>query len=187
VHNAIIANIDAFIVTGLTLFRSRGGFLQGRYGHANAHDRMEYTLSLSDAPDEDARNAIVGPLIEFNASAAGPNNHRPIAIFVRNSEENIVGGLLGHTGYGWLFTQMLVVPASLRRRGVGTEIMQHAEKEAVTRRCHSAWLDTFEFQARGFYERLGYKCFGELPNYPGDNSRFFMKKSLVNKTESDRF
>jgi len=39
------------------------------------------------------------------------------------------------------------------------------------------WLDTFEFQARGFYERLGYTCFGELKNYP-TGSRFFMSKRL---------
>jgi len=45
--------------------------------------------------------------------------------------------------------------------------------------CHSAWLDTFEFQARGFYERLGYSCFGELPNYPVGFSRYFLKKTLA--------
>jgi hypothetical protein len=43
--------------------------------------------------------------------------------------------------------------------------------------------DTFEFQARGFYERLGYKCFGELPNYPHGYSRFFMRKMLTRDQE----
>jgi hypothetical protein len=60
--------------------------------------------------------------------------------------------------------------------------MQSAEHEAVCRGCHSAWLDTHEFQARAFYERLGYTCFGELPNYPIGFSRFFMKKSLKTTT-----
>ena len=57
-----------------------------------------------------------------------------------------------------------------------SEIMAMAEQEAIRRGCHGAWLDTFEFQARGFYERIGYECFGELPNYPAGFSRFFMKK-----------
>ena len=54
-----------------------------------------------------------------------------------------------------------------------------AEAEAVVRGCHGAWLDTFDFQARGFYEKLGYTCFAELPEYPIGHSRFFMKKPLV--------
>jgi hypothetical protein len=45
--------------------------------------------------------------------------------------------------------------------------MSRAESEALARGCHSAWLDTFEFQARVFFERLGYECFGTLDHYPG--------------------
>ncbi len=35
-----------------------------------------------------------------------------------------------------------------------------------------------EAQARHFYERLGYACFGELGDYPKGFSRYFMKKRL---------
>ncbi len=140
---------------------------------------MDYTLSITDVADEAVRQAIVAPLVEYNASRAGASQNRPVAVLVKDKQGDVVGGLWGHTGYEWLFTQLLVVPAGLRGRGVGTEIMQAAEREAIGRGCHSAWLDTFEFQARGFYERLGYECFGELPNFPGGFSRFFMKKRLV--------
>jgi GNAT superfamily N-acetyltransferase len=144
---------------------------------------MEYTLSITDDADEEIRKAIVTPLVEYNASQAGPSQNRPIAVLVKNSEGEVVGGLWGHTGYEWLYTQLLVVPANLRGRGIGTEIMQLAEREAVGRGCHGAWLDTFEFQARGFYERIGYECFGELPSYPKGFSRFFMKKTLPQSQE----
>jgi hypothetical protein len=56
--------------------------------------------------------------------------------------------------------------------------MRRAESEAAARGCHSAWLDTFEFQARGFYEELGYCCVAELPDYPAGSARYFMKKTL---------
>jgi GNAT superfamily N-acetyltransferase len=143
---------------------------------------MEYKLTLTDAADDALRQLILAPLVEYNASQAGPSQGRPVVIAIRNNEGEVIGGLWGHTGYEWLFTQLLVVPASLRGRGVGSEIMRLAEQEAVQRGCHNAWLDTFEFQARGFYERLGYECFGELPDYPKGHSRFFMKKALA-KTE----
>ena len=144
---------------------------------------MEYTLSITDVADEEIRKAIVAPLVEYNSSQAGPSQSRPIAVLLKNNEGEVIGGLWGHTGYQWLFTQLLVVPANLRGRGVGTEIMQLTEREAMSRGCHGAWLDTFEFQARGFYERIGYECFGELPSYPKGFSRFFMKKALAKLQE----
>ena len=144
---------------------------------------MQYTLTITDIADEEIRKAIVAPLVEYNASQAGPSQNRPIIVVVRDHANTVIGGLWGHTGYEWLFTQLLVVPVGLRGRGIGTEIMQLAEREAVLRGCHGAWLDTFEFQARGFYERIGYKCFGELPNYPNGFSRFFMQKALSGAQE----
>ncbi len=140
---------------------------------------MEYSLSPTDVADEEFRKAIVAPLVEYNSSQAGPSQNRPIAILMKDQAGAVMGGLWGHTGYDWMFIQLLVVPAGLRGRGLGTEIMQLAEREALKRGCHGAWLDTFEFQARGFYERLGYECFGKLSNYPRGFSRFFMKKTLI--------
>lgn len=140
---------------------------------------MTYTLTITDVADENIRQAILAPLRAYNDSQAGPSQGRPLVIQVKDEMDVTLGGLWGYTGYGWLFTQLLVVPDSLRGQGIGTQVMQLAESEAITRGCHSAWLDTFEFQARGFYERLGYSCFAELPNYPVGFSRFFMKKGLT--------
>jgi len=62
--------------------------------------------------------------------------------------------------------------------------MAEAEEEALRRDCRSAWLDTFEFQARGFYERLGYSCFATLPEYPQGYSRYFLQKQLIPRGEA---
>lgn len=136
-------------------------------------------LSLTDQPTDDFRNEILAPLKAYNESRAGPSNNRPLAILMKDESDKIVGGLWGHTGYGWLFTQLLAVPENLRGAGWGSRIMDMAEAEAIARGCRHAWLDTFEFQARAFYERRGYRCFGELPDYPEGFRRFFLQKDLV--------
>ncbi|HEY5801084.1 MAG TPA: GNAT family N-acetyltransferase, partial [Burkholderiaceae bacterium] len=89
------------------------------------------------------------------------------------------GGLWGMTGFGWLFVQLLSVPDDLRGQGVGRELMAMAEAEAKARGCSGVWLDTFEFQARGFYEKLGYQQFGEIAEYPPGYARYFLKKTLA--------
>jgi hypothetical protein len=41
------------------------------------------------------------------------------------------------------------------------------------------WLDTFDFQARPFYERLGFGVFGRLDGLAPFFPRNFMKKTLA--------
>jgi hypothetical protein len=49
----------------------------------------------------------------------------------------------------------------------------------MRRGCHHALLDTFDFQAREFYEKLGYAVFGSLDDFPRAHVRLFMKKALA--------
>ena len=53
------------------------------------------------------------------------------------------------------------------------------EQAAKERGCTYAHLDTFSFQARPFYEALGYEVFGILDDYPPGHHKFFMKKALM--------
>jgi len=50
--------------------------------------------------------------------------------------------------------------------------------EALRRGCHHAWVDT-QFGALGFYQRLGYAVFGQLPDYPPGFTRSFLSKVLA--------
>jgi GNAT superfamily N-acetyltransferase len=143
---------------------------------------MTHTLTLTAEIQETDRSAIVAQIVSYNNGKAGPGNGHALFVLLHNEKNEVAGGLLGATGRGWLFVDHLVVSEPLRGMGIGTEMMKAAEAEAITRGCCDAWLNTFEFQARGFYEKLGYTCFGELPNYPAGFSRFFMKKSLTPPT-----
>jgi GNAT superfamily N-acetyltransferase len=138
---------------------------------------MDYTITLSDVADDAVRKAIAGPLIAYNEGQAGPGNYRPLVLALRDASGAVIGGLWASTGYGWLYTQMLMVPESLRGQGVGNRLMKEAEAEAGSRGCRNAWVDT-QFGARPFYEALGYVVFGELPDYPPGFSRTFLRKSL---------
>ncbi len=132
-------------------------------------------IILTDAPDPVARDVIVGGLIAYNEARAGPRGWRPLAVLLQDGEA-VVGGLWGGTAYGWLFTELLFVPEALRGQGLGAELLARAEAEARARGCIGAWLDTFAFQARGFYERLGYAVFGLIDDYPPGSARFFLSK-----------
>ncbi len=50
--------------------------------------------------------------------------------------------------------------------------MQQAEDVARQRDCTGVWLDTFAFQALGFYKRIGYTVCGELTDQPRGISQY---------------
>ncbi|CAB3754864.1 acetyltransferase [Burkholderia sp. MSh2] len=140
---------------------------------------MTFTYEVTDAGDANVRKQIVAPLVRFNESRAGSNDFRPLAVLATDDTGAVVGGLWGSTAYGWLHVDLLVVPEAARGQGAGTRIMDLAEREAVARGCHGAWLDTFDFQARPFYEKRGYVRFGELADYPVGHARIFLTKKLA--------
>jgi len=138
---------------------------------------MKYTVQLNNVAVDAVRQAIAGPLVRYNELQAGPGHYQPLVLALHDEVGSVIGGLWASTGYGWLYTQMLLVPESLRGQGVGQQLMAQAEDEARQRGCHHAWVDT-QFGARPFYEKLGYRVFGELPDYPPGHTRSFLQKAL---------
>lgn len=140
---------------------------------------MEPRIDLTDTPAPEAFQQLLSQLVRFNEAAVGNTQSRPLAVLVSDPQtERVIGGLWGRTHWRYLYTDMLFLPEALRRKGLGTRLMQLAEEEAVRRGCHGAWVDTYDFQARGFYERLGYRVFGILEGEPPVYPRFFLKKAL---------
>jgi GNAT superfamily N-acetyltransferase len=139
---------------------------------------MGYSLHLVHEDDAALRAAIQAPLKDFNEPRFGASQFQTLAVAVRDAAGQVSGGLWGHTSYGWLYVQLLVVPEALRSQGVGRQLLALAEAEALRRGCHGAWLDTFSPQAQGFYERLGYVRFGVLAGFPPGHTRRFLQKAL---------
>lgn len=119
-------------------------------------------------------------LIE-HALAAGiePRNYRPLVIFLYDEMETVVGGLVAATVWGWLHVKEFWVAEQYRGQGWGTKLLELAESQAMGRQCHHAFLDTFDFQALSFYQKLGYEIFGSLADFPRSHVRYFVKKRLM--------
>jgi GNAT superfamily N-acetyltransferase len=134
-------------------------------------------IVFTDSPDGAARDPILRALIAYSEGQSCPMDARPVAALLRDpAGDAIVGGLWGRTAWGWLHMDTLYVPDALRGQGIGARLVRMAEEEAIRRGCLGAWLDTFSFQARGFYERLGYRVFGTIENQPPGHARHFLQK-----------
>jgi N-acylglucosamine-6-phosphate 2-epimerase len=83
--------------------------------------------------------------------------------------------LLGASGWDWLHIDVLFVAPEQRRRGVGRQLVSAALQQAKQRGCLGAYLDTFDFQAKGFYQKLGFEVFAELADFPRGHTRFWLR------------
>ncbi len=93
-------------------------------------------------------------------------------------DDRVAGGVIAGIYWNWLYIDLMWIEEPLRKLGYGARLPAMAEDEARRRGATRAYLDTFSFQAPGFYQKQGYHVFGELPDFPAGHTRFFMTKSL---------
>lgn len=137
-------------------------------------------LAITDAPGAEVRNGILAALEAYNnTKMEKPGAFQLLVIPIRADDGQVIGGLWGHTWASWLYVDLFVVPETMRKSGLGTQLMRMAEEEARCRGCIGAWLNTFSFQAQPFYEKLGYSTFATLPDFLPGHDRHFMLKRFV--------
>lgn len=124
-----------------------------------------------------ARRAVLKGLRGYNRAKLGKVTFKEVAVTLREGEA-IVGGVVGQVWCGWLFIQLFWIDEAFRGADRGTELIGKLEDEARAAGATQAYVDTFSFQAPSFYQKRGYRIFGELENFPVGHSRFWLTKAL---------
>lgn len=108
------------------------------------------------------------------------NTFKQLEFVAKNTNDEVVGGILCSMGY-WagLEIKVLWVKEAYRNSGIGSRLLKHAEDTAVKNGATIAMLDTFDFQAEGFYLKNGYTPFGEINDFPKGHRRIYFSKKLA--------
>ena len=138
---------------------------------------MTLTITLETSVDPDNEKAVRSALSAFNETLFGPANAAGLQITLRNDEGEVVGGLIGQTWFGFLYTRLLFVPEEARGQGFGARLLARAEEEGRRRGCKGAYIDTMSEDARRVYERCGYRPVGHMPGM-GPNGMTWLAKDL---------
>ncbi len=147
-------------------------------------EAREAHFVVTDAPDPEHEAVIRDGLSGYNLEKAGYRDQQPLAILVSDPETGeVVGGLLGGTSFGLLRIDRFFLPENLRKQGLGTRIINAAEREGRRRGCSRALLTTLSFQAPGFYKRQGWEVLAELDAEPPAPTRFLMTKKLASPSK----
>lgn len=140
---------------------------------------MDYNIvPITDGDDE----FIEDKLVEYNLSmepATQGKLFESISRKIVDEEGNIIAGCLAIM-YCWnvVAIDIIWVDEQYRGQGLGSTLLGEVEREAMEKGCHLVHLDTFDFQAKGFYEKNGYSVFGILEDCPKGHIRYYLKKTL---------
>jgi ribosomal protein S18 acetylase RimI-like enzyme len=140
-------------------------------------DRAEIRVTdvASDADMSELRDRVH----EYNFATTGYRDGRSLSCFLRDESGALFAGIDGFTWGGYAKVDYLWVDESQRGRGLGTALLDAAERAARERGCALLRVDSHSFQAPDFYRRRGYEQFAEIAGTPAGHGEHFFLKHLA--------
>lgn len=137
------------------------------------------TAPRIEAASAEQAQAVFARLLAFNQAASGHSlDDHPLRRIIRDDAGQLRAGLVAEVCGGWLMVHALWVEPAHRGQGLGQALLADAEGQARALGAHAAMLDTFSWQAEGFYLRQGYTVFGRLAGFPPGHQRIYLHKPL---------
>ncbi len=132
---------------------------------------------------EEGKKSIIDGLVAYNLACVPAVQEELFIDLSRKAVSQsgeIIGGIIARM-YCWNCADVDALWVAERYRGIGLgkELLLQVEADARKNGARLIHLDTFDFQARGFYESLGYEVFGILKDCPAGHKRYYMEKSFI--------
>lgn len=137
-----------------------------------------YNVVVDYSPSEADNEVVKEGLIAHYEKTTGHSRDQEFSVFLKDASGKVFGGLQAFVDTESIYIDVLWVDEALRNHGYGTSLLAAAEFEATKNGCIFALVDTWDFQAEGFYSKQGYERIGELKNYWLGRTKLFLRKQL---------
>lgn len=135
-------------------------------------------ISKVDIPTDSELQQLAAGLRGYNQAFVPQITPEKLATFVKTDTGEVLGGCYGVINWGWLYIEWLWCHENIRGQGYGTQFITAMENYALSKGISHIKLETADFQALGFYQKLGYSIYGTLENYPIGHTYYCLKKVL---------
>ncbi|WP_370419623.1 GNAT family N-acetyltransferase [Streptomyces sp. QH1-20] len=144
-------------------------------------------FSIEAVNDEERRDVVHARLRRSNSQLSAKlrgmrgtlDEEDPLQVYATDADGALAGGLIGHTQWGWLHLDLFWVDSRHRGAGLGSRLLACAEGLARNERgCIGSRVETWDFQAPGFYEKAGYRTVCVTEDYPPGITNYLLVKSL---------
>lgn len=91
-------------------------------------------------------------------------------------DKQLIGGAVGVIQFGWYFLEELWIDEKYRGKNIGTLLIDKIENCAKENNALGVRMETWNFQARGFYEKMEYEVYSTFEDCPPGTIDYFLKK-----------
>jgi GNAT superfamily N-acetyltransferase len=125
-----------------------------------------------------ADNAVISEgIVASNARIVGERD-KAFSIFLKHDSGQVFGGIQAFLDTESIYIDVLWIEEKLQKKGYGTKLLDAVEQEAIKNGCAYITVDTWDFQAEGFYLKNGYERIGEVKNYWLGHSKISLRKKI---------
>jgi ribosomal protein S18 acetylase RimI-like enzyme len=117
-------------------------------------------------------------MLSYHAGKGHARKSASLSVWLKNEKDNVVGGAIVTFLWNGMEINSLWIDESMRNQGWGRKLLRCVEEEGRKRGCTISYTNTFTWQAPEFYEKLGYKLYGNLDNFPLGSSLNYYYKQL---------
>lgn len=139
-------------------------------------------IVVTTSPSQDDLKALSVGIGSYNKDylpdEVGFEKDTKFAVIAKDENGQVLGGIRANAFWNYCTIELLWLAKETRGLGLGSNLMAAAEKFAKDKGFGYMRTETLSFQAKPFYEKLGYKVFGELPDYPKGHTTYCLVKEL---------
>ena len=98
--------------------------------------------------------------------------------FHLEQDDSIIAGIVAESVEDTVEVAYLYVDPAFRGAGLGRQLMKQVEDQAADDGMKRVFLNTYSFQAPGFYRKMGYRLLFAIEPCLGDHGQYFFEKEL---------
>ncbi|MCB1114748.1 MAG: GNAT family N-acetyltransferase [Chlamydiia bacterium] len=133
----------------------------------------------SDPPTREEELILYTGLYEQSKAKKGLKPLESFGIFIKDDDDKLLGGITGVRLYGCCHIDTLWLKPDLRGQGLGRKLVDKALSQAKDHGCTFSTVHTMDFEARPFYESLGFHVEYERTGYEKDSVMYLLRKELT--------
>jgi ribosomal protein S18 acetylase RimI-like enzyme len=137
----------------------------------------KYQYYLDETGKGEVYDLLLKNIQAYNESHVGRYIRNFFALYIK-SNNKIIAALNGHSLGDNCFINLVWVNEECRHQGLGSKLFAQLESYARSKNCKMIQLETYDFQAKGFYDQLGYTAVATFKNVFMGHTRYFMEKVL---------
>lgn len=136
-------------------------------------------MFFEENPSQDDIQVLMRGITDYAKQQRGFDALDFFVFFIRDEKNTIVGGCSGVTLYGSLHIDTLWVSDVIRNKRWGTKLVDAALTYGKEKNCNFATVNTMDWEALSFYQKLGFKIEFERYGFHKNSVFYFLRKESL--------